>query len=269
MTCEEDVEQERRLDDERAVQELLEEAGFTDDPFLRDVLLQVRKLKVSDVPAPSSRLLALLAASETTSVARLQPGKPRRKKRVVLTTLAVAASFGIAGGAAAGNGDLRRGAEGSIGTVVGWFAPPTPAAPLPAPAPEPEATTSAPAVVRFSPQAPTPSTPPVSGPPQATETYPSQTGPEEVEGPANPAATSQPDPGAQEAIPLSPVAKGPVNGPAPDAPGPPAQPPAAGQPGAARLDSPGRAASGGPAGGNTGEKPDLPAGPGDKRAPVR
>lgn len=269
MTGKEHPKQERRLDDERAVQELLEEAGLTDDPYLRDVLLQVRELKVSDVPAPSPRLMALLAASETTGVVRLETGKLRKKKRVVLTTLAVAASFGIAGGAAAGDGDLRRGAEGSISTVLGWFTPPSPAAPLPVPGPEPEATSPPPAVVRVFPQAPTPSTPPVYVPGQAPETYPSQAGPGEVEGPADPAATGQPDPGAQEAVPLPGVAKGPAKGPASDAPGPPAQPPAAGEPGAARPDPPGRAASGGPAGGNTVDKPAPAAGPGNKRAPAR
>ncbi|HEY1158148.1 MAG TPA: hypothetical protein VGE95_17905, partial [Arthrobacter sp.] len=61
MTGEHDAELERLLNDQRAVQELLEEAGLANDPVLRQVLLQVRELRVSDIPAPSPRLRALLA----------------------------------------------------------------------------------------------------------------------------------------------------------------------------------------------------------------
>ncbi len=269
MTGNEDVQQECRLDDERAVHELLEEACLADDPVLRQVLLQVRELRVSSVPAPSPRLRALLAEPETAAAIRMEPGKPRKKKRVALTTLAVAASFGIAGGAAAGNGDIRRGAEESISTLVEWFAPPAPAAPLPAPAPEPEATSPAPAVVRVFPLAPTPSPPPVPVPGQGPAAGPSQAGPGENEGAFDPTATSQPRAGAQEAIPLPGAEKDPANGPASDAPGPPAQPAAAGQPGAGRPDAPGKAAGGGRPADNGGDKPYLPAGPGDKRAPAR
>lgn len=60
--------QERILDDERAVQELLEGAGRTDDPVLWDLLLQVRELRTVDVPAPSPRLRALLASLPVDSV---------------------------------------------------------------------------------------------------------------------------------------------------------------------------------------------------------
>jgi len=269
MTGEHDEQLERRLDDEQAVQELLEEAGLPDDPVLRQVLLQVRELRVSDVPAPSPRVRALLAEPETSGLTRLEPGKPRKKKRVGLTTLAVAASFGIAGGAAAGNGDIRRGAEGSISTVVGWLTPPAPATPMPAPAPEPEATSPAPAVVRVFPQATTPSTPPVPVPGRGQATSPSQAGPGEDQEPANPAEASQPDVGAKKATPLPGAGRGPANGPAPDPPGPPAEPPAAGRPGAARPDAPGQTPGSGRAADNGGDKPDLPGGPGDKRGPAR
>jgi hypothetical protein len=268
MTGEHDAQLERRLNDQRAVQELLEEAGLANDPVLRQVLLQVRELRVSDIPAPSPRLRALLAAPELSAAGCQEPGKPRHKRRVVLTALAVAASLGVAGGAAAGNGDLRRGAEGSISTVAGWFAAPAPAAPLPTPAPEPEATSPAPAVVRVFPQAPTSSTPPVPVPGEGPAAGASQAGPWEVEGASNPTVTTQPGPGAQDTTPPPGVAKGPADGPASTAPGPPAQPPAA-QPGAARPDALGRTADGGGAAINGSGKPDLPTRPGDRRAPAR
>lgn len=142
MTSEDNADQTRRLDDELAVKALLAEAGFTDDPALRQVLLQLRELRVSDVPEPSAELAALLTASRTAAVIPVAHGKPRKRNHVVLATLAAAASFGVAGGAAAGNGDLRRGAEGGISAVVEWFSPPAPATPAPAvpsraPAPDP------------------------------------------------------------------------------------------------------------------------------------
>ena len=150
MTSEDNADQTRRLDDERAVEALLAESGFAGDPHLRQVLLQLRELRVSDVPEPSAELAALLAESRTADVIPLEPGKPRKKKHVVLTTLAVAASFGVAGGAAAGNEDLRRGAEGGFSSVVEWFsssAPATPAPATPAPAVPSWAPAPGPAVV--------------------------------------------------------------------------------------------------------------------------
>jgi len=156
MTTEDDEDQTRGLDDECAVEALLAEAGFTDDPHLRQVLLQLRELRDSDVPEPSAELALLLAESRTANVLPLEPGKPRTRKRIVLTTLAVAASFGVAGGAAAGNEDLRRGAEGGISAVVEWFSPPVPAAPAPA---VPAAPRPGPAVVSV-PAAETPATAP-------------------------------------------------------------------------------------------------------------
>jgi hypothetical protein len=170
MTSEDNADQTHGLRDERAVDVLLAEAGFTDDPHLRQVLLQLRELRVSDVPEPSAELAALLAESRTANVLPFEPGTPRRKKRVVLTTLAVAASFGVAGGAAATNEDLRRGAEGGISAVVEWFSPAVPAAPAaPAPAVPSRAPSPGPAVgsvpavdvpAADPPREPLPSTPP-------------------------------------------------------------------------------------------------------------
>lgn len=141
MTSGDTPQQQPTLDDERAVEALLAEAGFSDDPGLRQVLLQLRALRVAEAPEPSGELAALLAGAGT--VARLERVMPRRKKRVVFTTIAVAASFGIAGGAAAGNGDFRREAAGSISTVIEWLSPHPPAAPAPAVPPDvPPATQS-------------------------------------------------------------------------------------------------------------------------------
>lgn len=140
MTTEDKARQKRRLRDEQSVEALLTEAGFPDDAGLRELLLQLRALRVSEVPAPSAELAAHLGESETADVICLEPGKPRKKKYVVITTLAVAASFGIAGGAAAGNENVRREAGESVSAVMGWFSPPAPATPaptLPAEAPMP------------------------------------------------------------------------------------------------------------------------------------
>ncbi|KRE89920.1 hypothetical protein [Arthrobacter sp. Soil764] len=140
MTTEDKARQKYRLEDEQSVEALLAEAGFPDDAGLRELLLQLRTLRVSEVPAPSAELAAHLGESETADVICLEPGKPRKKKYVVITTLAVAASFGIAGGAAAGNENVRREAGESVSAVMGWFSPPAPATPaptLPAEAPMP------------------------------------------------------------------------------------------------------------------------------------
>jgi len=96
MTGEDKALQERILDDERAVQELLEGADRTDDPVLWDLLLQVRELRTVDIPAPSPRLRALLAEPEAAGAIRVAPATPLKKTQMVFTMLAVAASFGIA-----------------------------------------------------------------------------------------------------------------------------------------------------------------------------
>ncbi|UUL76230.1 hypothetical protein NG819_20330 [Pseudarthrobacter sp. Fe7] len=154
MTSENNAQQ----DDGRAVDAMLAEAGFPDDPELRQVLLQLRGFRTSRVPTPSSALAELLQGSDAAGQPCFEPGKSRKKKRVVFTTLAVAASFGVAGGAAAGGGDIRPGVEGSICTVVEWFLPAAPA--VPAPAVPARAPTPATAVV---------SDPAAGGPGTATE----------------------------------------------------------------------------------------------------
>ena len=174
MTTEDKARQKRRLSDEQSVEALLAEAGFPDDPGLRNVLLQLRALRVSEAPAPSAELAALLRGSETADVTRLEPGKPRKKKHVVFTTLAVAASFSVAGGAAAGNENVRREAGESISAVMDWFSPPAPTTPAPtlstgAPTPGP-AVVSAPASdvpTAAPPREPSPVLP--SEPPKSTD----------------------------------------------------------------------------------------------------
>ncbi|TQJ35503.1 hypothetical protein [Arthrobacter sp. SLBN-122] len=131
MTTEDKARQKRRLSDEQSVEALLAEAGVQDDPGLRKALLQLRALRVSEVPTPSAELAALLGESKTADVVGLEPGKPRKRKHVVFTTLAVAASFSIAGGAAAGNENVRREGGESIRAVIEWFSPPAPATPAP------------------------------------------------------------------------------------------------------------------------------------------
>ena len=137
---------ERRPDDEQAVDQLLAEAGFPADPGLRRVLLQLKAMRDTEVPEPSAALRALMGMPDTADIISVadgnsqHAGRARKKSRVVLTSLAVAASLGVAGGAAAGNETIRRGAEGTISTIIRSFAPPVPDAPAP-PAP----TTSVPA----------------------------------------------------------------------------------------------------------------------------
>ncbi|MDQ0851389.1 hypothetical protein QFZ65_003327 [Arthrobacter sp. B3I9] len=147
--------EERRLADERCVDALLAEGGYPDDAGLRDLLLEMRSLRVTEVPRPSAELAALLGQTRPADVTRLedQPRKHRRKKRAVFTSLAVAASLGIAGGAAAGNDGVRHQAEGTIRNIISTFINPAPA--TPAPAPPAGAPESAPAVVP-SPVATTP-----------------------------------------------------------------------------------------------------------------
>ncbi|HEU4668883.1 MAG TPA: hypothetical protein VFS79_14610, partial [Arthrobacter sp.] len=145
MTSEGRKQQERRLADERCVDALLAESGLMDDAGLRGMLLQVRKLRAAEVPVPSAELAALMGQSSETGVIRLAgwSGKHRKNQRVVFTTLALAASLGIAGGAAAGNDSLRRQAEGTINNVVEAFFPPGAAPPAADPS---EAPSPAPAV---------------------------------------------------------------------------------------------------------------------------
>lgn len=169
MTNADRSQEERRLDDERCVDGLLAEAGFPDDAELRALLLEMRKLRVTEVPQPSAELAALMGQPDTAEVIRLEEWSRRhpRKKRAVFTTLAVAASLGIAGGAAAGNDSLRSQAEGTISSILSSFsnhAPTTPAPSSPPRAPEP-----VPAIVPPSDGGPPVGTAPAPAPVQGAE----------------------------------------------------------------------------------------------------
>jgi hypothetical protein len=140
MTSEDTKQQERLLADEQCVDALLAESGLVDDAGLRGMLLQLRRLRGMEVPVPSAELAALMGQPAETGVSRLadRSRKQRKNQRVAFTTLAVAASLGIAGGAAAGNDSLRRQAEGTISNIVEAFSPSgaaPPAADLPPEAP--------------------------------------------------------------------------------------------------------------------------------------
>lgn len=137
--------QDRRLEDRLYVDALLAEAGCVtgsaDDDVLRDALLRLRSFRTTEVPVPCAEVVALMEGSAT-PLAEVVPlaGRDRKQtrgKRAVLTSLAVAASLGIAGGAAAGNETVRRHAAETIDTIVRSFAPPAVA---PAQPPVPAAT---------------------------------------------------------------------------------------------------------------------------------
>lgn len=266
MTGDNHARQQHRLDDQRAVDALLAEAGCGDDAALRDLLLQLRSLRTDEVPAPSEEVAALLASPSGT-VARLDPGRPRRNRRFVFTALGVAASLGVAGGAAAGNEDLRRGAEGTVKGILRSFSPPAPPAPA-APAPGPGASSPAPAVVPVSPEtlpAGVPAAPPAADP----------AGPEpgEISGPAEHMATFHPGPGMEGPATRAEGQNEHANPavPAKDS-REPAEPPAASQ--AAEVEPgarPGRNGNGAVPGGDqpAGQPSEQPDEPGDKTNPSR
>lgn len=150
-----------RLEDELHVDALLAEsgcpAGSADDGGLRDTLLRLRSLRGAEVPEPCAELAALMggAGPALADVIPLQRRARRHPgtRRAVFTSLTVAASLGIAGGAAAGNETVRRHAEGTIDSIVRSFSPPAPAPNPAAPAPGPPAgaPNPAPDVVRSPP----------------------------------------------------------------------------------------------------------------------
>lgn len=74
MTSEDRRQHERRLDDERCVDTLFTEGGFPDDPELRAMLLQLRELRVTEVPEPSPEVAALIGLP-----AEPMPGRRRRR----------------------------------------------------------------------------------------------------------------------------------------------------------------------------------------------
>lgn len=206
MTSDNRKQQERWLDDERCVDALLAEGGFPDDAELRDVLLQLRSLRATDVPEPSPEVAALLGQSRNADVVRLEDWSRRhpRKKRAVFTTLAVAASLGVAGGAAAGNETLRNQAEGTISGIIRSFSPPVPAAPEP--------TTTAPASplpASLAPEAPKPA-PAVVPSPAGTlpaGTVPAVPTPAQAPG-SNPSVRERQDAGAPRRVPETPPSVG-------------------------------------------------------------
>jgi hypothetical protein len=165
MTSDDRRKQERRFDDERCIDALLAEGGFPDDAELRAVLLQLRELRVTEVPEPSPEVAALMSRPAEADVVRLDDWSRRhpRKKRAVFTTLAVAASLGVAGGAAAANETLRSQAEGTISSIIRSFSPPVPGTP------EPTSTTppASPPSASLPPEAPQP-LPAVVGSPAGT-----------------------------------------------------------------------------------------------------
>ena len=179
MTSDDRSQQERRLDDERCVDALLAEGGFPDNAELRAVLLQLRELRVTEVPEPSPELAAILGRPASADVVSLDDWSRRRsrKKRIVFTTLAVAASLGVAGGAAAGNETLGSQAEGAISGIIRSFSPPVPA--------PPEPTTTAPA-------------PPAQAPAPAQAAVPSPAVPTAVTGSAAPAPKAAPTAGERQ-----------------------------------------------------------------------
>ncbi|MFP3459820.1 hypothetical protein R5O87_03090 [Arthrobacter globiformis] len=163
----------RRFADERCVDGLLAESGITDDAELRAMLLEMRSLRVTEVPEPSPEVAALMGQSAPADVISLAdwPRRNRRKKRAVFTSLAVAASLGIAGGAAAGNDGLRSQAEGTIRAIFSSFTnpleptPTTPAPASPAKSPEPApAVVPSPAGTAAAPAAPAPVSVPTAEP---------------------------------------------------------------------------------------------------------
>lgn len=137
-------------DDERCVDALLAESGFPADDRLRQVLLQLRGLRNGHVPPPSAELARLLEHPEASGVVPLagEADRRRNRHRIAFTTLAVAASLGVAGGAAAGNDTIRRGAEATISTIVRSFTHPAPAPQAPS---EPATAPVGPAAVVPSP----------------------------------------------------------------------------------------------------------------------
>jgi hypothetical protein len=240
MTSEDRMPQERRLDDERCVDALLAEGGFRDDAELRAVLLQLRELRVTEVPEPSPEVAALLDRPGDADVVSLDDWsrKHPRKKHIVFTTLAVAASLGVAGGAAAGNETLRSQAEGAISGIIRSFSPPAPETPEPtttAPASPPslEAPKPAPAVVPSRAETPA-AVPAVPAPDEAPTLVPSGREPQDAQAPGRvPRAPHNVGKGAPSTVPQ------PGGKPAdPGSSRPSDMPPLAGEPAVGRADVP-------------------------------
>ncbi|WP_139386290.1 hypothetical protein [Arthrobacter sp. P2b] len=274
--------QARRLDDERYVDELLAESDVAADAGLRQMLLRLREFRVTEVPPPSAEVAALMgwpgasdgspASVNPSAVVSLEDWSRRsRKKRVAFTTLAVAASLGIAGGAAAGNDTLRRGAEGTISTIVRSFSPPAPASPAPAvpsgapgptPAVVPSPAVTAPPVVTV-PAVPAPAPAPDSAPAPAKEP-PAGKGQDPAGAPRVPGWASPADGGTVAPAEIPQSGKEPA---VPPASRPAAVPPWAGQPSAGVTEA-GKAGKAAVNGQGAPNPADQAAGAG-KRTPAR
>ncbi|MGX1162195.1 hypothetical protein FBY31_3749 [Arthrobacter sp. SLBN-100] len=244
MTANHRAQDERRFDDERSVDALLAEGGFPGDTELRNLLLEFRAFRSAEVPQPSPELAALMgfppaeAPSPVEGLVRLEDWnrKHPKTKRVAFTTLAVAVSLGIAGGAAAGNDALRRQAEGTISNIVRSFSPP--ARPTPAPPAQSEAPTPLPAVVPPLSEAPPAAGLPTSQPPAPVQVHgPGLSAGERTETAEAPDAGPQEFPGSGRRPPstISGTGGNPAEAPA----GPAVVPSKAGQPPAGKPDSPG------------------------------
>ena len=182
-----------RPEDEEHVDGFLAESGFPDDAGLRQLLLGLRSLRSADVPVPSADVAALLGQAPQAGAVPINgwSGKHAKKKGIAVTTLAVAASLGVAGGAAAGNDQLRRQAEEAISTLISPFAPAAPATPAPASTkPVPSTAAPTPPASGLSDSGPSPaveSSPSGTLPPGASTTVPAAPGPDPAVVPSRPA----------------------------------------------------------------------------------
>lgn len=249
----------RRPEDEEQVDGFLAESGFPDDAGLRELLLGLRSLRSADVPVPSADVAALLGQAPQGGAVPSNgwSRKHAKKKGIAVTTLAVAASLGVAGGAAA-NDEFRRQAEEAISTLVRPFAPAAPATPAPA-STMPVPSTAAPATPPasgLSDSGPSPAVESRSSgtlPTEASTTVPAAPGPDaavvpsrsakmttaavppvpapgRVPGPGQPAGSSQAHPQPETRVPAGAGPGAPADGLAqrPEQSVPPSHPPAAG-----------------------------------------
>jgi len=130
--------------DQRIIDELLADSGMDDAGDLRPVLLELRAL-AGDSPRPSAAVEALMAAPATLAIVPLPLPVPaeaaasmpaagqaepvvdelsarrRRKSRLPLTALSVAAALAAGGAAAAASDENIRHTLGNVGHAVTYF----------------------------------------------------------------------------------------------------------------------------------------------------
>ncbi len=103
-----------------AIEDLLQQSGSDDRPYLRALLSEIEAFGAGDVPTPSAGVLALMTPS--TGVTR--PRFPPRRRTAIVITLAIAASLGMgATAAAAAIPEVRHAAQNVIQTVMQVVAP--------------------------------------------------------------------------------------------------------------------------------------------------